>query len=134
MPTADINYLAVLVVAIVAMVIGAVWYSTSLFGRAWMKETGTKMDAGGSATTGYVIAFVSSLVIAYVLSNFVDYAGATNVMDGAITGFWAWLGFVATTTAMNYVFEGRSWKLFWINTGMQLVNIVVAGAILAVWQ
>jgi hypothetical protein len=70
----------------------------------------------------------------YILAHFVQYAGAVTALQGAQTGLWAWLGFVATTTATNYVYEGRPWKLFWINTGMQLVVLVVTGMILAVWR
>ena len=36
----EVNYLAVLVAAIVNMVVGALWYSPLLFGKAWMKLTG----------------------------------------------------------------------------------------------
>ena len=35
-----VNYLAVLVAAIVSMVIGGLWYSPLLFGNVWMKLSG----------------------------------------------------------------------------------------------
>ncbi|MDO8656228.1 MAG: DUF1761 domain-containing protein, partial [Nanoarchaeota archaeon] len=35
MPTAIINYLAVLVAAIISMIVGAFWYSPYLFGKQW---------------------------------------------------------------------------------------------------
>jgi hypothetical protein len=36
----EINYLAVLVAALVSMVIGGLWYSPLLFGNIWMKLSG----------------------------------------------------------------------------------------------
>ena len=135
MPQVDVNYWAVLVSAIVAMVIGAIWYSPMLFAKAWMEDTGKKnMDPNQGATAGYVAAFVGNLVMAYIMTHFISYANATTVSMGLMTGFWIWLGFVATGTMMNYIFEGRPWRLFWINTGMQLVILAVTGAILAVWR
>lgn len=134
MPTLEINYLAVLVAGVLAMAIGAIWYQDAIFGRAWLSELGKKPSELGSGNIGYVIAMASNLLIAYVLAHFVDYTQATTIGAGVLTGFWLWLGFVATTMAMNYTFEGRSTRLFWINSSMQLAVLVVCGAILAVWQ
>ena len=40
-PNVDVNYLAVLVAAIINMVIGSIWYSPSMgFGKSWMKYSG----------------------------------------------------------------------------------------------
>lgn len=134
MPEVSINYLAVLVGAIVSMVIGAVWYSMPVFGKLWMQEIGKKMDdLKGGAKTGYIVAFVSALVMSYILAHFVDYTGATTVTTGAITGFWIWFGFVATVGAAKTVFTGKSFKLFAIDYGYHLVELVVMGMILAVW-
>ncbi len=35
-----VNYLAVLVAAIVGMVVGFIWYSPKVFGKMWMKLSG----------------------------------------------------------------------------------------------
>lgn len=134
MPTVEINYLAVLVAGVVAMAIGALWYQDAIFGRAWLSELGKKQSELGSGNIGYVIAMAGNLLIAYVLAHFVDYTQATTIVAGALTGFWLWLGFVATAMAMNYAFEGRSARLFWINSLMQLAVLAACGAILAVWR
>jgi hypothetical protein len=131
----DINWLAIIVSVVVLMVIGALWYSPMLFANSWMKIVGKKEeDLKGGASTGYVIAIIADIVMAYVLSHVVDYTGATTALAGAQAGFWMWLGFVAPTMVMNNVFEGRPTKLFWINAGMQLVGLLIVGAILAAWQ
>ena len=38
MPSVDINWWAVLAAAVINMVIGAIWYSPSGFGKPWMKN------------------------------------------------------------------------------------------------
>ncbi len=138
MPIVELNYWAILVSGILAMVIGAVWYSPVLFSKSWMKEVGKSEkdmeQAGKGANAGYAIAMVGNLVMAYIMAHFVDYTASTTALLGLQTAIWAWLGFTAATTAMNYVFEGKSWKLFWINNGLQLVTMSVAAMILASWR
>ena len=65
------------------------------------------------------------------MTHFASYANAHTLMDGALTGFWAWLGLVATTTAINGVFQGKSWNLWLIDNGYLLLSLVVIGAIVA---
>ncbi len=36
----EMNFIAVFVAALTTLVVGSIWYSPILFGKAWMKETG----------------------------------------------------------------------------------------------
>jgi hypothetical protein len=56
------------------------------------------------------------------------------MMEGMKTAFWVWLGFVATTSATNAIFAGRSRNLWVIDSGYFLVALLLNGWILAVWQ
>jgi len=77
---------------------------------------------------------VGALLQSWILVHFVQYAGSTTVKEGAITGFWLWLAFVAVVMAGAYVFEGRPFKLWKINAGYFLVVLVANGALLAAWR
>ncbi len=134
MPSVDINVLAVIVAAVVNMVVGAVWYSRSVFGKEWMKLTGRKLDEMGGGGTGYAVAAVCALVQSWILAHFVTYAGSDTFWKGLVTGFWVWLGFVATVAAVHLVFEGRSWMLWKINAGYFLVVLLINGGLLAAWH
>ena len=134
MPSVDINWIAVVVAAVVNMVVGAMWYSPSMFGKAWSKLVGRSLeDMKSGASTGYVVTTIGALIQAYVLSLFVRYAGATTAVDGVQVGFWLWLGFTAVTMASNNVFAGRPWKLWKIDSGYFLAVLLINGALLAVW-
>ena len=128
----QVNYVAVLLAAVSAMVIGSIWYGP-LFGKAWMKLTGvSKEDVNKKEMPKlYGIMFLGALVEGYILSHFIHYAGAYTVFDGAKTGVWAWLGFVAATMLGSYLFAKRPVKLFYIDAGYALVNLMVMGAIIA---
>ncbi len=134
MPEVTLNWVAMLVALIASMVIGYIWYSKPVFGKTWMNLIGkTEEDLKKGAGKAMGIMIVCAIITVYVLSHIVDYATATTWLEGVQTGFWVWLGFVATVLVMNAGYEGRPMKLPAINAGYQLVNLVVAGAILAAW-
>ena len=129
-----INLWAVLVAGIVHMIIGAIWYSNALFAQAWMRLVGkTKEDMKKGGNDMYIWAFISSLVMAFVLAQFLAYAGVTSVAMGLQISFMAWLGFTATTQMLNYMFAGRPQKLYLIDSGYHLIGLLAMGAILSAW-
>lgn len=141
----DINYLAVFVSAIVFFAIGALWYNDSLFGKAWrasMGKTDEEFEKEREETNmgkSFGLMFLASLIMAYVTAHLVDivalaFPTATNMKLGLVTGFWAWLGYIAAYVLTAVAFENRPWKYYFINTGYWLVGVIVMGAILTAWK
>lgn len=134
----DVNYLAILVAAVAGLVVGSVWYSPILFGREWVKLMGwtkarmlkRKKQGVGEA---YLLSFIGSLIAAFVIAQFVELTGATTIREGVQVAALAWLGFAATAAAADYVFAGKTVKLYLINYLFHLVAFAVMGAILAIW-
>jgi hypothetical protein len=129
----EINWLAVIVAAVVKFAIGGVWY-TALFGRQWRALMGV---AEGSPMTGLgqamAVQIVGDLIMAYILARFVGHYG-WGFGTGIIVGFMAWLGFVATVSVGQIFYEHRSPMIIAINNGYLLIGLVVMGAILGVWH
>jgi hypothetical protein len=136
MPHVSVDLLHVLVVAILNMALGAVWYSNAVFAKPWSQALGKKMSDFPADTrrNSMILMFVGAVVTSYVLALFVGYAQASTITDGALVGFWAWLGFIATSSLATTAFEGRPWKLYQLFMGYQLIALVVSGAILAAWS
>jgi hypothetical protein len=132
-----INYPAVLVAAILHWILGAVWYgvfsSKFIELMAWTPTQLAAMETQ-SHTKDYILAFLCSLVLAYILAHFVQYTKATNLGGGLQTGFWLWLGLIVTTHLPTVLFEGRKPGLFLLGIGYQFVACLAAGALLAVWK
>lgn len=132
-----VNNLAVLVAAIASMIVGALWYGP-LFGKTWMRLSGIsgqklkQMKAKGMGKS-YLMTFIASLVMAYVLSLIVTLALADTFVRGAVVGFWVWLGFVATEDIRDVIWGGKSMGMFWLKGIGGLVTLAIMGAILAVW-
>lgn len=134
----QINYMAVVVAAVINMAVGFLWFGP-LFGKTWMKMIGfTKEDMEKAKASGmtksYVVAFVAALVMAYVLSHFVQVGGAVSAATGAMIGFWIWLGFIATAVLGSVLWEKKSVNWFILTVGYYLVVLVINGALLAAWK
>src|SRR2546427_105011 len=122
------------------MILGFLWYSPLLFARPWMVAMGydpedkAKMDAlRKSAGKSYAIAFVASLVAAFVLGKIIEVTTVESALYGMKIGFAMWLGFVTTVQLTAKLFGNQPTKLYLINTGYQLVCYLAMGAILAAW-
>lgn len=132
-----INYLAVLIAAMAAMAIGFLWYGP-LFGKQWIQLMGfdkKKMEQmkKKSMAINYTAMILSTLVMSYVLAHFVDYLNATNISGALQAAFWLWLGFIATVQIGIVLWEGKSWKLYFLNAAYYLVNLSIMASILALW-
>lgn len=129
-----VNFLAVLVAAIVSMGIGALWYNV-LFGKLMAKLSGkTPEDTEKKATwVVYVLDFISLFVTAYVLGIFLDYVNVYNVLVSMFVGFIAWLGFIATNTLGGVLWEKKPWSVYLLKNAHHLITFIVIGLILGLW-
>ncbi len=133
---ANVNWLAIVVAAAASMGLGMWWYSPKAFGKAWIKASGLKkkdlkkLQKKNMGPT-FFWATVAALVTAFVLEKFAMMLNATTIGTGAYIGFWAWLGFVATTQLSGVLWAGQKLKLYKINALHYLVVYVIMGAIVA---
>lgn len=130
----NVNWVAVVVSAVVLMALGFAWYGP-LFGKQWMKLSGlskSDLDKAKSKgmTMGYAVSMLGAVVMALVLNMLVAMTNTVGATGGAMLGFWVWLGFVATTMLNSVSYEGKPWDLYFINAGYYLVALVVMGAVL----
>ncbi|HKO61770.1 MAG TPA: DUF1761 domain-containing protein [Pyrinomonadaceae bacterium] len=135
MDGSNINYLAVLVAALSTFLLGGLWYSPLLFGKAWMRANNFDETDLQTFSKGRMFgwSFVFSVVMAVNLAMFLAGPG-TNVMWGMTAGALAGFGWVALAIAIIGVFENRSWAYILINGGYMTVAFVVMGAIIGAWR
>jgi hypothetical protein len=132
---ADVNLLAVLAAAIVAMAIGAFWYSQNLFGKQWMKYSGISPDSiNESQKDGmkmrYGLAFLSLLITSYILAAVIDISGMTPFS----VAFLGWLGFSIPVFLNSVLWDGKSWQLFLINAGQMLTALLAMAIVFDFWM
>src|SRR5258708_2157692 len=128
----------VLVAAVVAWLIGALWYSPVMFAKAWVNAHGYTPEqvAAMRATQGKVIAatFVAMVLMSAVLQIFLNHLDATTLRSGMGWAFHAWLGFAVPLGFIAHLYSQKKLAAWLIDLGYQLVYIVVMGAILGAWQ
>ncbi|MEX2495431.1 MAG: DUF1761 domain-containing protein [Woeseia sp.] len=127
---AGLNWLAVVLAAVTAFVIGGFWYSKKVFGNAWMLEVGltdkTIKRANMALTFGgtFALQLVAATALAFFLGSGSDW------LIGLQAGLLVAVCWIATAYGITYFFEQRSLRLYLINAGYYLVLFAVMGTII----
>lgn len=140
----SVNWLAVLVAGITALVTGGIWYSPALFGRAWMKENDMTVEELRKSNKGKIFGWslVLSLVVAtnlgMLLANPVsrlegDDMQATGLMEGALAGFFTGVGVFAFVAVIG-LYEHKTFRHILINGGYCILAALLMGAIIGAWR
>ena len=107
----DINWLAVLVAAVSAFLLGGIWYGPGMvFG------------------TAFVAALVAAAAFAIILRP--DPPLFIALHAGFLTG----LAYVAMSFGINYAFAGHSFRLWLIDGGYHTLQFSLYGLILGLWH
>lgn len=132
MAFAGTNYLAIVLAAVVSYGFGALYYGA--LAKSWMAALGKSeedLKANGNIAP-FVIAIVALLVMATVLAGVMGHLGPGQVTlrNGLISAGFIWVGFVATTLAVNHAFQGARLILTLIDGGHWLAVLLIQGAVI----
>ena len=130
---ADINWVAVLVAAVSAFLLGGIWYGP-LFKHAWCREAGIDPEAKpkNHPATVFGTAFAAALVAAAAFA--IILRPDPPLFIALHAGFLTGLAYVAMSFGINYAFAGRSFKLWLIDGGYQPMPFTLYGLILGLWH
>jgi hypothetical protein len=125
--------LGIVIAAGIVFMLGALWYSPMMFFGVWSRGTGItdhqtdrKLMLRFFGILGALL-LLAACVLDYVVSN---WAGGQGLINGITVGFLG--GLLATAVVgMNSLFERRSFQLFLVNAGYQMVGFLIMGLILA---
>jgi hypothetical protein len=138
MSLSAVSFWAVLAAAIAAWLAGTGYYT--LLAEPWAAAQGTNTDhlrreriakAGTPAAwLPFLVVFIAELVMAFVLAVLMGEMDFTGPHGGAAVGALAWLGLVATTTAITNMFADRKVMLTVIDGGHWLLVLALMGTVL----
>ena len=135
----QINLIQCLIAAITSMAVGFLWYSPILLGKPWMKEMGLTADKLKSKQKEmgklYGLSFIIALITAYLLSYvmlLLESDFGSIITNGITTAILMWLGFIMPVQLTDQIFGSKNWNLFMINTGYQLVSLIMMGIVIAI--
>lgn len=159
----EMNYWAMIVAALVTLVVGFIWYHPKVFGMAWMHASGLTEEElkKGNMLKIFGFTIILSLMMTMVIMALtVHQTGAYGMVGGmaidetlpsfqvfmddygmafrtfkhgAFHGFIAGLFFAFPINAINGLFEHKSAKYIFINSGYWIVTLTIMGAIICGW-
>lgn len=133
-----INWLAVLVATLAYFMLGAIWYSKSVFGSMWarlikldMSDPNLKKGMGKMMAATFLLVLLTTfgLALFIVKINF-----KANFIYGIEIGLLTGLCYASTAVSINYVYENKPLALYFINNGYHIIGHVVAATILIMWR
>ncbi|MBI3142774.1 MAG: DUF1761 domain-containing protein [Bacteroidetes bacterium] len=132
------NVWAILVSALLAWLIGAIWYNPKVLGTAWQSELDLSTDELKKGNVAFVFlgSFVLMIVMAIGMSFItnVHAKGISDPVEGAIHGLYVSAFFVSMGMGINYLYQRRSLKLFLIDAVYLTLSLMLMGAIITVWK
>ena len=136
MSFASVNYLSILIAAVVAWIFGGVYYTA--LSSPWLAAQGKTLEqckaeqagkVGLAKAAPFILAFVGELIIAWVLYGILVHLNMFTLRAGIISAAFCWFGFVLTTITINNAFGGKKPMLTVIDSGHWLGALVIIGAI-----
>jgi hypothetical protein len=128
------NWIAVAVAGISAFVLGGVWYSPALFGKAWMKENNLTEQQVKAGNKGKIFgwALILTLIMSANLAMFLNDPKINfqlGLLYGLLAGLWIFCGI-----AIVGLFELKTGRYIFINGGYCFIALGLMGAILGAWR
>ncbi|MBD3275095.1 MAG: DUF1761 family protein [Candidatus Marinimicrobia bacterium] len=127
-----------LIGAIIPTIIGMFWYSPLLFGNQWMNAIGINSndikDSGASASGGYTISLIMSIVLSYAMGVLVHSLNISSGGAALLFGAAVWFAFNFYTFAKLIFFEDRPLALIWIGGGYDILCFSLIAFHYALWS
>ena len=130
----EISWLAVALCAVGSLVLGGLWYSPALLGKAWQRAAALSDDdlKQGNMAKIFGLTLVLSFIAAAVFAMFLG--KNFGLGPAAAAGFSAGLCWVAASYAITYLFEHRPLKLWLVNGGYHTLQFTMFGLIIGAMQ
>jgi uncharacterized protein DUF1761 len=130
----SLNWLAVIVGAVVYFVIGAVWFSPMLFSKPWMAAIGwdESRPRPEMSPVTYVGPAIFYLVSAIATGLLAKATGTDTLTEGILLGLVVGVGYALVVTATDALFDPnkpKPWNWFAISGSYHLLSLVIVGAI-----
>jgi Protein of unknown function (DUF1761) len=129
-----INWVSVIAAALAGYLLGTLWFMPQLLGNAWMTALGKKKEDLGSPAQAMIVAGVAALITAICLAVVLKGCGATTLGAGVVLGIVIGGGIVFATQVSDYLSQGASMKLLWVQGGYRFVYIVLMSAVIGALQ
>jgi hypothetical protein len=132
----NLNWLSLVVAALIPLVVGFIWYHKAVFGKAWMAASGMTEEKArqGNMALIFGLTVVFSVFVSFFFLNNVNALGQEGEFDtfkhGAFHGVLVGFMIGVPVLAINALFEQRSFKYILINAGYWIVSFALIGGVM----
>jgi hypothetical protein len=134
-----LNIVGVIVAFGFSFVSGAIWFGPKTFYPIWMKERGIASGQLNSNQNKPVLLFggtilgvlIQTLTLGLIINSLQQAGAEIGISDGAGIGLALGLGVGAFASLSHRLFGGENIKVWIIETANDVLNLTVAGAIIA---
>ena len=133
-----LNWLAVLVGAVIYFALGALWYSPVLFMRPWQRSIGWDADRTPpqQSVTTYIVPFLAYVVMAVAVGLLAEATGSDNAGEGIVLGLVIGVGLSLMHTLVDAAVDPNKpepWTWFAINGAYHTIGLIIVAVIVSVW-
>jgi uncharacterized membrane protein required for colicin V production len=130
MDFAGMNYVAVLIAAVAAFMLGGLYYG-ALVAKPWMKAARLTQAQTAMTASLFVTTFVCELIMAIGIAGVLGHLGTGQVTlwNGVVTGFFLAITLIIPAMTMNQRYQGFGWDLALIDGVHWIAVAVLIGGI-----
>ncbi|HEY7463058.1 MAG TPA: DUF1761 domain-containing protein [Candidatus Limnocylindria bacterium] len=134
-----INWLPVIVGAIIWFALGALWYSPVLFARPWQRSIGwdPERTPPQQQVTTYLVPFIGYLVMAIGTAMLAKATGTDTLSEGVVLGLVLGIGFAGAHTLVDANFDPNKpqpWTWFAITAVYNAIGLLIVAVLVAIWR
>jgi MFS family permease len=125
-------FIAILAAGMAGWIFGAIWYG--VLSKPYQRALGLNPDDCKDKKMPLlpmVAAFVAAVVMSAVLYQLLTNLGVMGVMPSAVAGLTLGVGFLATSTLVNNMFQQKSFALTVIDGGHWTLALVVEAVVIS---
>jgi hypothetical protein len=135
----ELNWLAVILGALIYFALGALWYSPILFGRQWQRAIGwdPERTPPEMKMATYAVPLVAYLGMAVAVGLLAAATGTDTLAEGVVLGLVVAIGFSLMHTLVDAVFDPNRpepWTWFAINGAYNAIGLFVVAVIIGAWR
>ncbi|MEO7295782.1 MAG: DUF1761 domain-containing protein [Candidatus Limnocylindria bacterium] len=134
----QLNWLAVIVGAVIYFALGALWYSPLLLGRQWQRSIGwdPERQPPEVKVATYLVPFGAYIVMAVAVGLLAAATETDTIGEGVVLGLVLGLGLSLMHTLVDASFDPNKpqpWAWFAINGTYHAAGLLIVAVVVAVW-
>jgi hypothetical protein len=135
----ELNWLAIIVGALIYFALGALWYAPQFLGRRWQRSIGwdPERTQPQMSAAAYAVPLVAYLVMAVAIALLAAATSTDTLGEGIVLGLVVGIGLSLMHTMVDATFDPSKpepWTWFAINGSYHALGVLIVAVVVSVWQ